>query len=68
MIIRMDRSATPFSACTYGGQVVCAMRDSSRNSVNSRDRNSPALSVCKAPTAYLGSSLLREMSAFSDAT
>ena len=68
MIIWMDRSATPFSACTYGGQVVCLMSDSSKNSLNSRERNSPALSVCKDPTAYLGASLLREMRALSAAT
>ena len=50
MMERMARSATPFSWCTCGGQVVWWMSSSSMSSENSRDRNSPALSVCSAPT------------------
>ena len=45
MMLRMARSATPLSECTCGGQVVCVMPAESKNSVNSRERNSPALNV-----------------------
>ena len=32
MMLRMVRSATPFSECTCGGHVVCSMVSASRNS------------------------------------
>ena len=48
------RSATPFSACTWGGQVVWATSSASSMSVNWRDRNSPALSVWSEPTTRTG--------------
>eukprot|EP00965_Chrysotila_dentata_P097268 3215023-Pleurochrysis_carterae.AAC.4 len=58
---RVARSATPLSWCTCGGQVVLCTPNSARNSVNSRDRNSPALSLCSNPTTRwgLGERLLR---------
>eukprot|EP00965_Chrysotila_dentata_P015535 513930-Pleurochrysis_carterae.AAC.1 len=45
MMERMARSATPLSWWTCGGQVVLCTPASARNSVNSRDKNSPALSL-----------------------
>eukprot|EP00965_Chrysotila_dentata_P176753 5837741-Pleurochrysis_carterae.AAC.1 len=50
MMDRIALSATPFSWRTCGGQVdVCTPSDA-RRSVNSRDRNSPASSLCRVPT------------------
>eukprot|EP00965_Chrysotila_dentata_P138029 4565805-Pleurochrysis_carterae.AAC.1 len=46
----MARSATPFNWWTWGGQVEECLPRSERRSVNSRERNSPALSLCKVPT------------------
>eukprot|EP00965_Chrysotila_dentata_P115573 3819488-Pleurochrysis_carterae.AAC.4 len=43
MMERLAHSATPLSWCTSGGQVVLCTPASARNSVNSRERNSPAL-------------------------
>eukprot|EP00965_Chrysotila_dentata_P005987 196322-Pleurochrysis_carterae.AAC.1 len=46
----MALSATPFSWWTCGGQVVACTPSRARRSVNSRERNSPALSLCIVPT------------------
>eukprot|EP00965_Chrysotila_dentata_P132757 4389549-Pleurochrysis_carterae.AAC.1 len=56
MIVRMARSATPLRACTCGGDVVAWMELSASRSVNSREINSPALSVCMVPTVRAGAS------------
>eukprot|EP00965_Chrysotila_dentata_P147809 4878939-Pleurochrysis_carterae.AAC.2 len=54
MMDRIARSATPLSWWTCGGQVVlCTPRDA-RKSLNSFDRNSPALSLCKVPMTCAG--------------
>eukprot|EP00965_Chrysotila_dentata_P252362 6210641-Pleurochrysis_carterae.AAC.1 len=50
----MARSATPFNWWTRGGQVEECIPRSERRSVNSRERNSPALSLCKVPTMRVG--------------
>ena len=34
--------------------MVCCNTSSSRNYLNSRDKNSPALSVCSEPTTFTG--------------
>eukprot|EP00965_Chrysotila_dentata_P029582 983472-Pleurochrysis_carterae.AAC.1 len=54
MILRIARSATPFSWWTCGGQVVAWMPLSARNSVNCFERNSPALSLWSVPTTRVG--------------
>eukprot|EP00965_Chrysotila_dentata_P048490 1608629-Pleurochrysis_carterae.AAC.1 len=51
MMDRMARSATPLSWWTCGGQVELCTPRSARNSVNSGDKNSPALSLCSVPIA-----------------
>eukprot|EP00965_Chrysotila_dentata_P205722 6183127-Pleurochrysis_carterae.AAC.1 len=52
---RIARSATPLNWCTYGGQVVLLTPWAARNSVNSCERNSPALSECREPiTSVVG--------------
>eukprot|EP00965_Chrysotila_dentata_P092337 3047615-Pleurochrysis_carterae.AAC.1 len=51
---RIARSATPFNWWTCGGQVEVCTPFSDRNSVNSRERNSPALSLWRVPTMRAG--------------
>ena len=68
MIERIARSATPLSECTCGGHVVRSMVSLSRYSVNSFERNSPALSICSWPTTLIGSARPTLTSAFSFAT
>ena len=70
MSVRMEliaRSATPLSACTCGGQVVCATSSVSSSSVNLRERNSPALSVWSEPTMRTGAGDLLLACAFMEA-
>eukprot|EP00965_Chrysotila_dentata_P045103 1498652-Pleurochrysis_carterae.AAC.1 len=54
MIDQIALSATPFSWCTCGGQVEVCTPSDARSSVNSRDRNSPALSLWRVPTIRVG--------------
>eukprot|EP00965_Chrysotila_dentata_P005295 173827-Pleurochrysis_carterae.AAC.4 len=51
---RIALSATPFSWCTWGGHVDVCTPSEARRSVNSRDKNSPALSLCSVPTMRVG--------------
>ena len=53
-IERTARSATPFSWCTCGGQVVWLIPSEARRSLNSCERNSAALSQCTAPRTMEG--------------
>eukprot|EP00965_Chrysotila_dentata_P163155 5388207-Pleurochrysis_carterae.AAC.2 len=52
----MARSATPFNWWTCGGQVDECIPRSDKKSVNSLERNSPALSLCMVPTIRMGRS------------
>eukprot|EP00965_Chrysotila_dentata_P144369 4769176-Pleurochrysis_carterae.AAC.1 len=54
MVVRMARSATPLSACTCGGEVVAWTKPLASSSVNSREMNSPALSVWIVPMILAG--------------
>eukprot|EP00965_Chrysotila_dentata_P114978 3800493-Pleurochrysis_carterae.AAC.1 len=54
MIERIALSATPFNWCTCGGQVDVCTPSTARRSVNSRDKNSPALSLWSVPTMRAG--------------
>eukprot|EP00965_Chrysotila_dentata_P059272 1967539-Pleurochrysis_carterae.AAC.1 len=54
MMLRIARSATPFSWCTCGGQVVAWTPLPASSSVNCFDRNSPALSLWIVPTTRVG--------------
>eukprot|EP00965_Chrysotila_dentata_P008416 274348-Pleurochrysis_carterae.AAC.1 len=47
---RIALSATPFNWCTCGGQMEVCTPSNARSSVNSRDRNLPALSLWSVPT------------------
>eukprot|EP00965_Chrysotila_dentata_P008985 292179-Pleurochrysis_carterae.AAC.1 len=51
---RIARSATPFNWWTCGGQVDVCTPFSDRNSVNSRERNSPAVSLWRVPAMRAG--------------
>eukprot|EP00965_Chrysotila_dentata_P153513 5073640-Pleurochrysis_carterae.AAC.1 len=53
-MVRIARSATPFRACTCGGDVVECTDPSASRSANSREMNSPALSVWMVPTVLAG--------------
>eukprot|EP00965_Chrysotila_dentata_P166521 5498026-Pleurochrysis_carterae.AAC.2 len=66
-MVRIARSATPFRACTCGGDVVACTELSASRPVNSRETNSPALSVWMAPTARTGTERLELSSALSSA-
>eukprot|EP00965_Chrysotila_dentata_P115115 3805936-Pleurochrysis_carterae.AAC.2 len=50
-MLRIARSATPFSWCTCGGHVVAFTPLALRKAANSADRNSPALSLWNVPTS-----------------
>eukprot|EP00965_Chrysotila_dentata_P156588 5174237-Pleurochrysis_carterae.AAC.6 len=52
MTLRMARSATPFSWCTWGGHVVECIPRVCGKAANSEDKNSPALSLCSVPTSF----------------
>eukprot|EP00965_Chrysotila_dentata_P055480 1840636-Pleurochrysis_carterae.AAC.1 len=53
-MLRIARSATPFSWWTCGGHVAAWMPSSARNSVNCFERNLPALSLWSVPTIRVG--------------
>eukprot|EP00966_Prymnesium_polylepis_P288163 6655690-Prymnesium_polylepis.1 len=51
---RIARSATQFKSCTCGDDVDFEMSDESRNSWNSCEMNSPALSEWNCPMRLVG--------------
>eukprot|EP00965_Chrysotila_dentata_P100102 3307425-Pleurochrysis_carterae.AAC.1 len=53
-MVRIALSATPFRACTCGGDVVACTELLASRSANSRETNSPALSVWMVPTVLAG--------------
>eukprot|EP00965_Chrysotila_dentata_P118503 3917773-Pleurochrysis_carterae.AAC.1 len=54
MMLRIARSATPFSWWTCGGHVAACTPSSASSSVNCFERNSPALSLWSVSTTRVG--------------